>query len=75
MSVKVSLLPATCSALGPSVEVDDLQGVTVLGINPSVLSHSSRLAKRGLEFTPAGADRAGDQSWLGDASASVLPSR
>jgi len=54
VSVKVSLLPATCSALGPSVEVDDLQGVTVLGINPSVLSRSSRMAKRGLDLVGAG---------------------
>ncbi len=54
VSVKVSLLPATCSALGPSVEVDDLQGVTVLGINPSVLSRSSRIAKRGLDLVGAG---------------------
>ncbi len=50
----VSLLPATCSALGPSVEVDDLQGVTVLGINPSVLSRSSRMAKRTLDLAGAG---------------------
>jgi exopolysaccharide biosynthesis polyprenyl glycosylphosphotransferase len=54
VSVKVSLLPATFSALGPSVEVDDLQGVTVLGINPSVLSRSSRLAKRTLDLLGAG---------------------
>ncbi len=54
VSVKVSLLPATCSALGPSVEVDDLQGVTVLGINPSVLSRSSWIAKRGLDLAGAG---------------------
>jgi exopolysaccharide biosynthesis polyprenyl glycosylphosphotransferase len=52
-SVKVSLLPATCSALGPSVEVDDLQGLTLLGINPSVLSRSSRVAKRGLDIAGA----------------------
>jgi exopolysaccharide biosynthesis polyprenyl glycosylphosphotransferase len=50
VSVKVSLLPATFSALGPSVEVDDVQGVTVLGINPSVLSRSSRMAKRALDL-------------------------
>lgn len=49
-SVKVSLLPATGSALGPSVEVDDVQGITVLGINPSVLSRSSRIAKRTLDL-------------------------
>lgn len=50
MAVKVSLLPASCSALGPSVEIDDVQGVTVLGINPSVLSRSSRIAKRALDL-------------------------
>ncbi len=53
VSVKVSLLPATFSALGPSVEVDDLQGLTLLGINPSVLSRSSRVAKRGLDLAGA----------------------
>lgn len=51
---KVSLLPATFSALGPAVEIDDVQGVTVLGINPSVLSRSSRWAKRGLDIIGAG---------------------
>jgi hypothetical protein len=56
VSVKVSLLPSTCSALGPSVEVDDVQGVTVLGVNvnPSVLSRSSPLAKRTLDLSGAG---------------------
>ncbi len=53
VSVKVSLLPATCSALGPSVEVDDVQGVTVLGINPPLLSRSSRAAKRALDLAGA----------------------
>jgi exopolysaccharide biosynthesis polyprenyl glycosylphosphotransferase len=53
-SVKVSLLPLTFSMLGPSVEVDDVQGVTVLGINPPVLSSSSRLIKRALDVLGAG---------------------
>ena len=53
IGVKVSLQPATFSALGPSVEVDDLQGVTVLGINPPVLSRSSRVAKRTLDLAGA----------------------
>lgn len=53
-SVKVSLLPLTFSMLGPSVEVDDVQGVTVLGINPPVLSSSSRLVKRALDLLGAG---------------------
>jgi exopolysaccharide biosynthesis polyprenyl glycosylphosphotransferase len=54
VAVKVSLLPATFSALGPSVEVDDVQGVTLLGVNPSVLSRSSRIAKRTLDVLGAG---------------------
>jgi len=53
VSVKVSLLPLTFSVLGPSVEIDDLQGVTVLGVNPSVLSRSSRTAKRVLDLVGA----------------------
>src|SRR5436190_2554453 len=52
---KVSLLPATSSVLGPAIEVDDVQGVTVLGINPPVLSRSSRWAKRGLDLFGAAA--------------------
>jgi exopolysaccharide biosynthesis polyprenyl glycosylphosphotransferase len=55
VAVKVSLLPAAFSALGPSVEIDDVQGVTLLGVNPTVLSRSSRLAKRGLDLVGAGA--------------------
>jgi exopolysaccharide biosynthesis polyprenyl glycosylphosphotransferase len=54
VSVKVSLLPLTFSVLGPSVEIDELQGVTVLGVNPSVLSRSSRVAKRALDLVGAG---------------------
>lgn len=54
VAVKVSLLPATFSALGPSVEVDDVSGVTVLGVNPPVLSSSSWLVKRTLDLIGAG---------------------
>jgi exopolysaccharide biosynthesis polyprenyl glycosylphosphotransferase len=54
VAVKVSLLPATFSALGPSIEVDDVSGVTVLGVNPPVLSRSSRLVKRTLDLVGAG---------------------
>jgi exopolysaccharide biosynthesis polyprenyl glycosylphosphotransferase len=54
MAVKVSLMPATFSALVPSVEIDDVQGITVLGINPSVLPRSSRLAKRCLDLLGTG---------------------
>ena len=51
LSLKVSVLPQLFSALGPSVEVDDVEGVTVLGINPPVLARSSRFLKRSFDFT------------------------
>jgi exopolysaccharide biosynthesis polyprenyl glycosylphosphotransferase len=50
LSVKVSVLPKLFGAMGPSVEVDDVEGVTVLGINPPVLPRSSRLMKRSLDI-------------------------
>ena len=49
-SLKVSLLPHLFSALGPSVEIDDLEGITVLGINPPVLPRSARYLKRALDL-------------------------
>src|SRR5207302_7694135 len=49
-ALKVSLLPQLFSALGPSVEIDDVEGVTVLGINPPVLPRSSRYMKRALDI-------------------------
>lgn len=49
LSVKVSVLPKLFSAMGPSVEVDDVEGVTVLGINPPVLPRYARLTKRSLD--------------------------
>ena len=54
LSVKVSLLPEGFSVMGPSVEVEDIRGLTVFGINPPVLSRSSRWAKRGLDVLGAG---------------------
>ena len=50
LSLKVSLLPQLFSAMGPSVEVDDVEGVTVLGINPPVLPRTSRYLKRALDL-------------------------
>ncbi len=52
-SVKVSMLPAMSSAIGPSVEVDDVGGITVLGINPPVLSRTSALLKRSVDLVGA----------------------
>jgi exopolysaccharide biosynthesis polyprenyl glycosylphosphotransferase len=53
LSVKVSFLPQVFDALGPSVQVDDVGGVTVLGITPPVLGRSSRMLKRAMDVAGA----------------------
>ncbi len=50
LGVKVNVLPQPFDALGPSVEVDDVEGITVLGINPPVLPRSSRFLKRAMDL-------------------------
>ena len=49
LSLKVSLLPATVDAMGTSVEIDEVDGITILGINPPVLARSSRYVKRSFD--------------------------
>lgn len=58
-SVKVSILPQMSDVLGPSVELDSVEGVTVLGVSPAGLSRSSRYLKRTLDVLLAGATLAG----------------
>lgn len=53
LSLKVSVLPQLFDAMGSSVQVDDVEGVTVLGINPPVLSRSSRYLKRAVDVIGA----------------------
>ena len=45
LSLKVSVLPRLADVLGPAVEIDDVEGVTVLGLNPPWLPRSSRAAQ------------------------------
>jgi exopolysaccharide biosynthesis polyprenyl glycosylphosphotransferase len=54
LGVKLSVLPQLFDALGPSVELDDVEGVTVLGVTPPVLSRSSRCLKRAMDIAGAG---------------------
>jgi hypothetical protein len=54
LSIKVSLVPATVEVVGPSLEVDHIGGITVLGINPPVLARSARAVKRLLDVIGAG---------------------
>jgi exopolysaccharide biosynthesis polyprenyl glycosylphosphotransferase len=47
--IKVSVLPELFDVMGSSVEIDDVEGVTVLGLNPIVLPKSSAFLKRALD--------------------------
>jgi exopolysaccharide biosynthesis polyprenyl glycosylphosphotransferase len=53
LGLKVSVLPQMFDVMGPSVEVDDVQGVTILGINPPILSRSSLALKRAMDLAGA----------------------
>jgi lipopolysaccharide/colanic/teichoic acid biosynthesis glycosyltransferase len=44
------VLPRLADVLGPAVEIDDVEGVTVLGVNPPWLPRSSRLVKRAMDL-------------------------
>jgi exopolysaccharide biosynthesis polyprenyl glycosylphosphotransferase len=46
LGLKVSMLPRLSDVLGSAVEIDDVHGVTVLGLNPPWLTRSSRTIKR-----------------------------
>jgi lipopolysaccharide/colanic/teichoic acid biosynthesis glycosyltransferase len=50
LAIKVSILPDAVESLGPSVEVDAVQGVTLLGVNPPMLGTTSRIIKRGFDL-------------------------
>jgi exopolysaccharide biosynthesis polyprenyl glycosylphosphotransferase len=55
LSLKVSVLPQMFDVMGPSVEIDDVEGVTVLALNPPILPRSSRALKRSMDLVGAGA--------------------
>jgi exopolysaccharide biosynthesis polyprenyl glycosylphosphotransferase len=54
-SLKVGILPDALESFGPSVEIDEIHGIAVLGISPPVLSQTSRLVKRGFDLLVASA--------------------
>jgi exopolysaccharide biosynthesis polyprenyl glycosylphosphotransferase len=55
LSLKVSVLPGLSDVLGPAVEIDDVEGVAVLGLNPPWLPRSSRALKRAMDLAIASA--------------------
>lgn len=50
LRIRVSVLPQMFDVMGSSVEVDEVEGVTVLGLDPPVLSRSSRMLKRSMDL-------------------------
>jgi exopolysaccharide biosynthesis polyprenyl glycosylphosphotransferase len=53
LRVKASVLPQLFDVMGPSVEIDDIEGVTMLGIAPPVFTRSSRFVKRTMDVVGA----------------------
>lgn len=51
LDLKISILPQLSEVLGPSVTVDHIEGVTMLGMSPAALSPSSRLLKRQMDVS------------------------
>jgi exopolysaccharide biosynthesis polyprenyl glycosylphosphotransferase len=51
LDLRISILPQLSDVLGPSVTIDDVEGITVLGVNPQTLSPSSRLLKRAMDLS------------------------
>jgi exopolysaccharide biosynthesis polyprenyl glycosylphosphotransferase len=50
MSLKVSVLPQSYEAIGAAAEIDDVEGMTLLGVSPPRLSRSARITKRALDL-------------------------
>ena len=50
IGVRVSVLPRMLEVVGSTVEFEDVDGLTVLGVRPFGLSRSSRLLKRGFDL-------------------------
>ena len=53
LTIRVTVVPSHVDTLGPAVELDDIEGLTVLGINPPRLTRSSRLVKRTMDIAIA----------------------
>jgi len=49
--LKVSLVPRMLEVMGSSVEFEDLDGLSLLGVRQPGLTHSSMLVKRGLDLS------------------------
>jgi exopolysaccharide biosynthesis polyprenyl glycosylphosphotransferase len=50
LGVKISALPSLAAMIGPGAMIDHLDGITLIGINPSSLARSSRYVKRAMDI-------------------------
>jgi exopolysaccharide biosynthesis polyprenyl glycosylphosphotransferase len=53
LDLHFNIVPNHVDAIGPSVEIDDIEGLTVLGLNPAALGRSSRAMKRTMDIAIA----------------------
>jgi exopolysaccharide biosynthesis polyprenyl glycosylphosphotransferase len=53
LPVGVSLLPRLLEVVGPALEIDDVHGLTLLGVCPAGLSRPAALLKRGFDLIGA----------------------
>ncbi len=53
LGVKVSALPSLAAMIGPAATIDQLEGITMIGINTPTLPRSSRFFKRAMDLVGA----------------------
>jgi exopolysaccharide biosynthesis polyprenyl glycosylphosphotransferase len=53
LDLRFGILPRAADVIGPSAEVDDIEGITILGITPPNLTRSSRFLKRSMDLAVA----------------------
>ena len=65
LSLKVSVLPRLADVLGPAVELDDVEGVTVLGVNPALAAPllTGDQARHGSDDRHVSVDSRGAAAW------------
>ncbi|HWH12646.1 MAG TPA: exopolysaccharide biosynthesis polyprenyl glycosylphosphotransferase [Solirubrobacteraceae bacterium] len=52
--IRISLLPRILEVVGSSIEVDDIDGLTLLGVRPFGLTRSAKILKRGFDILGSG---------------------
>jgi exopolysaccharide biosynthesis polyprenyl glycosylphosphotransferase len=53
LGVKISALPSLASMMGPAATVDNLEGITLIGINTPSLARTNRIVKRAMDIAGA----------------------